>query len=40
MKRNEESLLNLLETIKISNVLLIGGPEGTKEEKGVESLLK
>ena len=40
MKRNEESLLDLLETIKISNVLLTGGPEGAKEEKGVESLLK
>ena len=34
MKRNEDSLRDLWDKIKYTNVLTIGGPEGEDREKG------
>lgn len=40
MKRNEESLWDLGDTINRSNLHILGIPEGGKREKGVENLFK
>ena len=34
MKRNEDSLRDLWDKIKYTNILTIGGPEGEDREKG------
>ena len=39
MKRNEESLRDLQDTIKRNNLCIMGGPE-EEREKGVKSLFK
>ena len=40
MKRNEDSLRDLWDNIKHTNVGIIGVPEGEKREKGPEKLFK
>ena len=34
MKRNEDSLRDLWDNIKHTNICIIGGPEGEEREKG------
>ena len=38
MKRNEDSLRNLLDNIKWNNIHIIGVPEGEDREKGPEKI--
>ena len=40
MKRKEDSLRDLWDNIKHSNVCIIGVPEGKKREKGPEKIFK
>ena len=40
MKRKEDSLRDLWDNIKHSNVCIIGVPEGEKREKGPEKIFK
>ena len=40
MKRNEDSLRNLWENIKCTNVCIIGAPEGQEREQGPEIIDK
>ncbi|CAG8852058.1 19905_t:CDS:2, partial [Gigaspora margarita] len=40
LKRNEETLRELSDTIRRCNVRIIGIPEGEEKEKGAESLFK
>ena len=40
MKRNEDSLRDLLDNIKCTNIHIIGVPEGEKREKGPEKILE
>ena len=40
MKRNEDSLRDLWDNIKHTNIRMIGVPEGEEREKGSEKILK
>lgn len=40
MKKNEQSLLNLWDTIKCSNMCIIGVPEGKKKRTEQEAYLR
>ena len=40
MKRNEDSLRNLWDNIKCSNIHIIGVPEGEEREKGPEKIFE
>ena len=40
MKRNEDSLRNLWDNIKCTNICIIGVPEGEEREKGHEKILE
>ena len=40
LKRNEESLRELWDNIKHTNIHIIGVPEGEEREKGTEKYLK
>ena len=40
MKRNEDSLRELWENIKCTNILIIGVPEGEEREKGSEKIFE
>ena len=40
MKRNEDSLRDLWDTIKPKNIHIIGVPEGEKREKGPEKIFE
>ena len=40
MKRNEESLRDLLDNIKRNNIRIIGVPEGEEREKGPEKIFE
>ena len=40
MKRNEESLRDLWDNIKHTNIHIIGDPEGEESEKGPEKIFK
>ena len=39
-KKNEERLRNLQDIFKLSNILIIGVPEGEKEEQQIENLFE
>ena len=40
MKRNEDSLRDLQDNIKCTNILIIGVPEGEEREKGPEKIFE
>ena len=40
LKRNEESLRELWDNLKCTNIRIIGVPEGEEREKGTEKLFK
>ena len=40
MKRNEDSLRDLWDNIKHTNILVIGVPEGEEREKGPEKIVE
>ena len=40
MKRNEESLRDLWDNIKHTNIHIIGDPEGEEREKGPEKIFE
>ena len=40
MKRNEESLRELLDNVKCTNICIIGVPEGEEREKGTEKIFQ
>ena len=40
MKRNEDSLRDLWDNIKLSNICIIGVPEGEEREKGPEKIFE
>ena len=40
MKKNEDSLKDLWDNMKCTNILIIGVPEGEERKKGAENLLK
>ena len=40
MKRNEDSLRDLWDNIKLNNILIIGVPEGQEREKGPEKIFE
>ena len=40
MKRNEDSLRDLQDSIKCTNICIIGVPEGEKKEKGPEKIFE
>ena len=40
MKTNEESLRELWNNVKCTNIRIIGVPEGEEREKGTEKILK
>ena len=40
MKRNEDSLRDLCDSIKCTNIHIIGVPEGEEREKGAEKIFK
>ena len=40
MKRNEDSLRNLWDNIKCTNIQILGVPEEEEKKKGSESLFK
>ena len=40
LKTNEESLRELWDNVKHTNILIIGVPEGEKREKGTEKIFQ
>ena len=40
MKRNEDSLRDLWDNIKCTNICIIGVPEGEEKEKGPEKIFE
>lgn len=40
MKRNEDSLKDLWDNIKCTNICTVGVPEGDERETGAENLIK
>ena len=40
MKRNEDSLKDLWDNIKCTNIRIIGVPEGEEREKGLEKIFE
>ena len=40
LKRNEESLRELWDNVKCTNIRIIGVPEGEEREKGTEKILQ
>ena len=40
MRRNEDSLRDIWDNIKSTNICIIGVPEGEEREKGTENILK
>ena len=40
MKTNEESLRELWDNVKHTNIHVVGGPEGEEREKGAEKIFK
>ena len=40
MKRNEESLTDVWDNIKWTNICIIGVPEGGEQEEGPEKILR